>query len=151
MGLINEVQIIGLLLAADGKNKGDTLIVSAPSAALAYSHIPWSGSIGCVRVGKINSKFVVDLINEEMLRSRLDLIYIGNEKNMMIESNADQLLKAFSQAIPIDIVIPGSRVRPEMLVPFSHRKTILEGLVEVLHREWRVQLASTTPFDRIEF
>jgi polyribonucleotide nucleotidyltransferase len=45
-----------------------------------------------VRVGEIDGNFAMNLTNEEMLRSRLDLIYVGNEKDMiMIEGNADQL------------------------------------------------------------
>jgi polyribonucleotide nucleotidyltransferase len=91
-GFMNEVQIIGLLLAADGKNESDTLMVNGASAALACSDIPWAGPIGCVRVGEINGEFVANPTNEAMLRSRLDLIYVGNERDMMmVEGNADQL------------------------------------------------------------
>ncbi|MDR2372072.1 MAG: polyribonucleotide nucleotidyltransferase [Puniceicoccales bacterium] len=91
-GFMNEVQVIGLLLAADGKNEGDILMVNGASAALACSDIPWAGPIGCVRVGEIDGEFVANPTNEAMFRSRLDLIYVGNEKDMMmIEGNADQL------------------------------------------------------------
>ncbi|MDR1591042.1 MAG: polyribonucleotide nucleotidyltransferase [Puniceicoccales bacterium] len=91
-GFRNEVQVIGLLLAADGKNEGDILMVNGASAALACSDIPWAGPIGCVRVGEVRGEFVVNPTNEEMLYSRLDLIYVGNERDMMmIEGNADQL------------------------------------------------------------
>ncbi|MDR1906937.1 MAG: polyribonucleotide nucleotidyltransferase [Puniceicoccales bacterium] len=91
-GFMNEVQIIGLLLAADGKNEGDILMVNGASAALACSDIPWAGPIGCVRIGEIDGEFVTNPTNEEMLRSRLDLIYVGNESDMMmIEGNADQI------------------------------------------------------------
>ncbi|MDR0418176.1 MAG: polyribonucleotide nucleotidyltransferase [Puniceicoccales bacterium] len=91
-GFMNEVQIIGTLFATDGKNESDILMVNGASAALACSDIPWAGPIGCVRIGEIDGQFVINPTNEAMLRSRLDLIYVGNEKNMMmIEGNADQL------------------------------------------------------------
>lgn len=91
-GFMNEVQVIGMLLSADGKNEGDILMVNGASAALACSDIPWYGPIGCIRVGEIDGEFVVNPTNEEMLHSRLDLIYVGNERDMMmIEGNADQL------------------------------------------------------------
>ena len=91
-GFLNEVQVIGQLLSADGKNEGDILMVNGASAALACSDIPWDGPIGCIRLGEVDGEFVVNPTNEEMLHSRLDLIYVGNEKDMMmIEGNADQL------------------------------------------------------------
>jgi polyribonucleotide nucleotidyltransferase len=91
-GFRNEVQVIGILFSADGENESDILMVNGASAALACSDIPWAGPIGCVRVGEIDGKFVVNPTHGEMLRSRLDLIYVGNERDMlMIEGNADQL------------------------------------------------------------
>ncbi|MDR0590618.1 MAG: polyribonucleotide nucleotidyltransferase [Puniceicoccales bacterium] len=91
-GFRNEVQVIGILFSADGENESDVLMVNGASAALACSDIPWAGPIGCVRVGEIDGEFVVNPTHGEMLRSRLDLIYVGNERDMMmIEGNADQL------------------------------------------------------------
>ncbi|MDR1366525.1 MAG: polyribonucleotide nucleotidyltransferase [Puniceicoccales bacterium] len=91
-GFMNEVQVIGVLLATDGKNESDVLMVNGASAALACSDIPWAGPIGCVRIGEVDGEFVTNPTNEVMLHSRLDLIYVGNEKDMMmIEGNADQL------------------------------------------------------------
>ena len=67
-------------------------MVNGASAALMISDIPWNGPIGCVRLGEINGEFVVNPNNEEMYDSSLDLIYVGNEKEMMmIEGSADQI------------------------------------------------------------
>lgn len=91
-GFFNEVQIVGQLLSADGKNEGDILMVNGASAALTCSDIPWEGPIGCIRVGEIDGEFIVNPTNEEMLHSRLDLIYVGNERDMMmIEGNAAEI------------------------------------------------------------
>ncbi|MDR1435388.1 MAG: polyribonucleotide nucleotidyltransferase [Puniceicoccales bacterium] len=91
-GFMNEVQVIGILLAADGKNEPDTLMVNGASAALACSDIPWAGPVGCIRLGDIDGEFIVNPTNEQMQCSRLDLLYVGNERDMMmIEGNADQL------------------------------------------------------------
>ncbi len=91
-GFMNEVQIIGLLLSADMVNDPDVLMVNGASAALLISDIPWNGPIGCVRLGLIDGKFVVNPTHEEMLDSELDLVYVGNEKEMMmIEGSAEQL------------------------------------------------------------
>lgn len=91
-GFMNEVQVIGLLLTTDLVNEPDVLMVNGASAALLCSDIPWDGPIGCVRVGEIDGKFVVNPTNEQQFESSLDLIYVGNEKEMMmIEGSADQI------------------------------------------------------------
>jgi polyribonucleotide nucleotidyltransferase len=91
-GFLNEVQIIGLLLSADQKHESDICMVNGASAALAISDIPWSGPIACVRVGQIEGQFVANPNIEQMFQSNLDLIYVGNEKDMlMIEGSADQI------------------------------------------------------------
>jgi polyribonucleotide nucleotidyltransferase len=91
-GFLNEVQVIGYLLSTDMVNEGDILMVNGASAALMISDIPWNGPIGCVRLGQIDGEFVVNPTNEQMYDSTLDLIYVGNEKEMMmIEGSADQI------------------------------------------------------------
>ncbi len=91
-GFLNEVQIIGQLMSADLVNDSDIAMVNGASAALAISDIPWGGPIGCVRVALIDDQFVANPTIEQMFSSSLDLIYVGNEKDMlMIEGSADQL------------------------------------------------------------
>ena len=94
-GFLNEVQVIGLLLSADQINDPDILMVNGASAALLCSDIPWNGPIAGVRVGRINGQFVVNPTHEEQYNSDLDLIYVGNENDMMmIEGSADQISDA---------------------------------------------------------
>ncbi len=91
-GFLNEVQIIGQLMSADLVNDSDIAMVNGASAALAISDIPWNGPIGCVRVALIDDQFVANPTIEQMFSSSLDLIYVGNEKDMlMIEGSADQI------------------------------------------------------------
>ena len=89
-GFMNEVQIIGLLLATDTQNEPDVLMVNGASTAVLISDIPWNGPVGCVRVGQIDGKFVTNPTHDEMLDSELDLIYVGTETEMlMIEGSAE--------------------------------------------------------------
>ncbi|HWL17577.1 MAG TPA: polyribonucleotide nucleotidyltransferase, partial [Opitutus sp.] len=91
-GFLNEVQIIGQLLSADQLNESDIPMVNGASAALAISDIPWNGPIAAVRVAEIEGQFVANPTIEQMFSSTLDLIYVGNEKDMlMIEGSADQI------------------------------------------------------------
>ncbi|MGE9291037.1 MAG: polyribonucleotide nucleotidyltransferase, partial [Puniceicoccales bacterium] len=100
-GFMNEVQVIGMALSIDGIHEPDILMVNAASAALIVSDIPWNGPVGCVRVGEIDGEFVVNPTQEQMFDSTLDLIYVGNEKEMMmIEGSADFISKErFQEAL----------------------------------------------------
>ncbi|MDX8414685.1 polyribonucleotide nucleotidyltransferase [Intestinicryptomonas porci] len=90
-GFMNEVQVIGQVLSADMINDPDILMVNGASAAMLISDIPWNGPVGCIRLGEIDGEFVVNPTHEQMEESVLDLIYVGNEKEMMmIEGSAEQ-------------------------------------------------------------
>jgi len=94
-GFLNEVQILGILLSADQSHESDISMVNGASAALALSDIPWEGPIGALRIGQVDGQFVANPTIEQMFQSNLDLIYVGNEKDMlMIEGSADQLPEA---------------------------------------------------------
>ncbi|MFO8026636.1 MAG: polyribonucleotide nucleotidyltransferase [Opitutales bacterium] len=89
-GFMNEVQVIGILLSTDRVHEPDVLMVNAASAATLISDIPWNGPVGCVRVGQIDGEFITNPTHDEMLDSDLDLIYVGNESEMlMIEGSAE--------------------------------------------------------------
>ncbi|MDR3316767.1 MAG: polyribonucleotide nucleotidyltransferase [Puniceicoccales bacterium] len=91
-GFRNEVQVVGMVLAADLGNEPDVLMVNGASAALLCSDIPWNGPIGCVRIGEVKGEFVINPTNGELFESNLDLLYVGNERDMlMIEGSADQI------------------------------------------------------------
>ena len=100
-GFLNEVQIIGLLMATDLVNEPDILMVNGASAALMCSDIPWSGPIGCVRIGEVNGEFIVNPNNDQLFESCLDLIYVGTRSNaLMIEGSADQISEErFNEAL----------------------------------------------------
>ncbi len=94
-GFMNEVQVIGMLMSTDLTNDPDILMVNGASAAMLISDIPWNGPVGCVRIGDIDGKLVVNPTHEQMMDSVLDLIYVGNEKEMMmIEGSAEQYPEA---------------------------------------------------------
>ncbi len=89
-GFMNEVQIIGMALSVDGIHEPDILMVNAASTALMVSDIPWDGPVACVRVAEVDGQFLCNPTHEQMLDSTLDLIYVGDEDNMlMIEGSAD--------------------------------------------------------------
>jgi len=94
-GFYNDTQIMAILLSADTENDPDILAINGASAALMVSDIPWHGPIAAVRVGRVNGQFVVNPTHAERKESDLDLIYVGNEKELvMIEGSALEIAEA---------------------------------------------------------
>src|SRR5277367_3330856 len=94
-GWYNEVQVQTVVLSADGENDPDILSIIGASAALMVSDIPWAGPLGAVRVGRVNGKFIANPTHAEQAGSDLDLVYVGNEKDIvMYEGAAKEISEA---------------------------------------------------------
>jgi polyribonucleotide nucleotidyltransferase len=91
-GYFYDTQVISVLLSADGENDPDILSINGASAALCVSDIPFGGPIGAVRVGRVDGQLVVNPTHTQRQLSDLDLVYVGNENDVvMIEGSADEL------------------------------------------------------------
>ena len=94
-GMYNEVQVQSIVLSADGENDPDILSIVGASAALMVSDIPWAGPLGAVRVGRVKGQFVANPTHSEMKESDLDLVYVGNETDIvMYEGAAKEITEA---------------------------------------------------------
>jgi polyribonucleotide nucleotidyltransferase len=87
-GWYNEVQVQTVVLSADGENDPDILSIIGASAALMVSDIPWAGPLGAARIGRIGGKFIANPTHAEMADSDLDLVYVGNEKDIVMYEGA---------------------------------------------------------------
>jgi polyribonucleotide nucleotidyltransferase len=91
-GWYNEVQVQCIVLSADGENDPDMLAVVGASTALMVSDIPWEGPLGAARIGRIGGQFVLNPTHTQMLESDLDLVYVGNETDLvMFEGSAKEV------------------------------------------------------------
>lgn len=87
-----DVQIVITVLSIDEKNDPDVLGCLAASLALGISNIHWNGPIGSVRIGQIDSEFIVNPTYQEREKSLLDLVVCGTEDKInMIESGAKEI------------------------------------------------------------
>jgi polyribonucleotide nucleotidyltransferase len=89
-GWRNEVQVQSILLSADGENDPDILSMNGASAALMVSDIPWAGPLGAVRVGRVHGQFVANPTHAQLKESDLDLVYVGNETELVMFEGAAQ-------------------------------------------------------------
>lgn len=111
-GYFCEVQLLVQVLSADKTVCIQGHAITAASAALAASDIPFHGPIAGVRVGRINGEFVANPTNLEMQASDMDLIVAGTHKNIvMIEGEANEISNedmmaalTFAQKVIADLV-----------------------------------------------
>ena len=125
-GWYNEVQVQTVLLSADGENDPDILSIIGASAALMVSDIPWAGPLGAVRVGRIGGKFVANPTHAEMADSDLDLVYVGNDKDIvMYEGAADEITEAdFNAALVYaqEVIQPIIAAQKELVAKVGKKK-----------------------------
>src|SRR6266498_1908240 len=72
-GFKNEVQVFVYVLSADQENDADVLGVTAASAALSMSKVPWNGPIAAVRVGRVEGAWILNPTFQQLEFSDLDL------------------------------------------------------------------------------
>ncbi len=88
----NEVQVMSTVLSVDRENNPDIVAMVGASAALMISQIPFEVSVGAVRVGCIDGKWIVNPTYAELEKSTLDLVLAATEENIvMIEGGAQEL------------------------------------------------------------
>jgi len=90
-GFFNEVQIAANVFSSDQENDSDVLAVSAASAALYVSDIPFDTPFGCVRIGRVNGELVVNPTYQQQELSSLDLVVCASRKAViMVEGGAKE-------------------------------------------------------------
>lgn len=91
-GYLNETQVISMVISADENHDPDVLSITAASAALYLSDIPFHTPIAGVRVGLVEDTYVVNPTYEQIRNSQLNLIVAGSEDAIvMVEAGAKEV------------------------------------------------------------
>lgn len=91
-GFYFETQVIASVLSADKTGSSDVIGITAASAALAVSNIPFNGPVAGVKIGCIKGQLVVNPDLEAMEQSDLHLVVAGTaDAVMMVEAGANEL------------------------------------------------------------
>ena len=91
-GFYFETQVIASVLSADKTGSADVVGITAASAALAISNIPFNGPVAGVKIGYIKGQLVVNPDLEAMEQSDLHLVVAGTaDAVMMVEAGANEL------------------------------------------------------------
>ncbi|MDD5090135.1 MAG: polyribonucleotide nucleotidyltransferase [Candidatus Wallbacteria bacterium] len=90
-----EVQIMVTPLTMDKDNSPQALSITAASAALAVSNIPFDGPVGAVRMGMIGDEYIVNIHDNQLEQSKLDIFVAGTKHAVtMVEAGAKEASEA---------------------------------------------------------
>jgi polyribonucleotide nucleotidyltransferase len=94
-GFKNEIQVFIYVLSADQENDADVLAVTAASAALAMSKVPWNGPIAAVRVGRVEGDLILNPTFQQLEFSDVDIIVTGSRDSIvMVEGGTLELTES---------------------------------------------------------
>jgi len=91
-GYYFETQVIASVLSADQTGCSDVVGITAASAALTLSDIPFKGPVAGIKIGRVNGQFVVNPDIETLETSDLNLVVAGTaDAVMMVEGGGTEL------------------------------------------------------------
>src|SRR5574338_928585 len=144
-GYYYETQVITSVLSADKTGSSDVIGITAASAALAISSIPFGGPVAGVKVGRVGGQFVVNPDIDLLDRSDLHLVVAGTANAvMMVEAGANELPEAtMLEAIQLAhgeikkivakiVELQAMAGKPKRIVPVEDIDSTLAGEVRAL-------------------
>jgi polyribonucleotide nucleotidyltransferase len=94
-GYKNDTQIIATVLSSDKENPTDVLAMTAASAALHISDIPWAGPLAAVRVARVDGELIAFPTFEQQAKADIDMIVSASKDAIvMVEGGAAEAPEA---------------------------------------------------------
>ena len=91
----NEVQVIVTVLSYDQNYSPEFLGITAASAALTLSDIPFSGPVAAAFVALVDGQYVFNPTNDQLSKSQLDIVVAGTrDAILMVEAGASEASEA---------------------------------------------------------
>ncbi len=103
-----EVQIIAIVLSADGKNEPDWLAINGASVALLLSDLPVNKAVGAIRIGRTQEGFIINPSYSELEESDLNLVVAGTEEDLL-------MLEGEAKEIEEDVFLDGIKTAQEAI------------------------------------
>src|SRR5581483_3744851 len=91
-GYYYEIQVIASVLSADQTGTSDVVGITAASAALTISDIPFDGPVAAVKIGRVDGRLVINPELDTLEKSDLNLVVAGTaDAVMMVEGGGKEL------------------------------------------------------------
>ncbi len=127
-----ETQVMATVLSMDPEVDPDIVAITAASAALEVSHIPFNGPVAAVRVGRINGEFVLNPSASLLKESELNLVIVGNEEAIV-------MVEGMAKEVPEEIV------KEALFFAHEHLKPLLELQKELKASAGRPKMSFEEP------
>jgi len=159
-----ETQIIVTVLSADRDNTPDVVALTAASAAVLVSDVPFEGPIAAVRVGRIEGELICNPTRAELDRSEIDIVVAGTkEAIVMVEGGAkvvpeDEIIDALMFAhncvkdfikVQEDLVDGMNIIKRDIPTPLEN-KDITEKVNSTAKERLREAVMSSSKIERKE-
>jgi polyribonucleotide nucleotidyltransferase len=141
-GYKNDTQIIATVLSSDKENPTDVLAMTAASAALHISDIPWSGPLTAVRVARVDGELIAYPTFEQQAKADIDMVVAASKDAIvMVEGGAaeasegdiiDTLMFAHRTAQPILELIERMRAAVGKPKRAFEKKTLPAAVAETI-------------------
>ena len=97
-GLLEDVQVLANVISSDQENESDVLALTAASAAVMLSPLPFEGPVAGGRIARVNGAFVLNPTVQEIAASDLNIVFAASaEAVVMVEGEAN--------FVPEDVII----------------------------------------------
>ncbi|MGB2691213.1 MAG: polyribonucleotide nucleotidyltransferase, partial [Thermodesulfobacteriota bacterium] len=91
-GFTYQTQIIITVFSADADYDPDVLSVTAASAALTVSDVPFAGPLAAVRVARVEGEFICNPIKSQLEESDMNIVVAGTkEAIVMVEGGSNEV------------------------------------------------------------
>jgi len=91
-GYRHETQVVSFIISADTDFHADTLSITAASAALNLSDVPFPEYVSGVRVADVEGEFIANPSIDQLEESSMDLIVAGTDEIVcMIEGECEEI------------------------------------------------------------
>lgn len=127
----DEVQIQAFVMAFDRRHDPDILAMTAASASLCLSPIPFQGPLGSVRLGYVDGQWVPFPTHEQLEQSDLDLIVSGNRESIL-------MIEGFAREMPEDLMAEAVMHAQQYVVTLCEMQEELAEKAGVVKAEYTV-------------
>ncbi len=159
-----QTQIIVTVFSADPDHDTDVLSVTAASAALMVSDVPFDGPLAAVRVGRAGGEFICNPIKSELEGSDMNIIVAGTrDAIVMVEGGAQEVSEAdmvdalmFAHGSIQEFIrrqeelVSGMNIQKRVLIPPEEDQTLNEQVVSFAADKLKDTIGVSSKIERRE-
>ncbi len=131
-GYYYDTQIIATVLSVDPEMDPDVIAITASSAALCVSDIPFDGPIAGLRIGRVDGTLIVNPSYAQLVNSDMDIVVAGTRDNIV-------MVEGWAAVLPEDDIVEAIMHAQSSLTP------LLDLQEELVEKAGKAKFTVTPP------